>query len=500
MIVPQSSDIDKQKALPDVPATAGSSRVSPSPSAAPGTAVGSLSLQPPPYEPGSGASSSQQQLRQAENSAAYAQQPLSSPRAFAAPPSPSPSHSHFPYSPDPNAISHSTAINAGPPSFSRLPSQEPAYPVFPPMCLLASGKYLTKGFPAVPPPSKVEYHPFTTHDITQEDWQRYDAFAIYDHDLPTDNRECSFIQDLNKAAELKAKEVDQAWSLPIISWFPYINNVAAIAFKTHTVLISSFSMIQITESSKAQEAGASFASSSSSYTEMLVPPPTDSKDRSVLAAHRDVDNHDRESIQPPPYEPGAGSSSSAYASQVASTSTTPESSNHPANYRPPAFSRLPSQGSAHSYSTFGAMFLLASSKSIAKGFPVVPPPSMTQPHPFSTHDVLEDEWKSFVNDLNRVAEVTEKDVEPAWGIPIVSWVPAVAMAYKAHLKKKRAYTVNDRLYEWNHYFFHPRRIDVALFRGHHKVGKAHESTKGDCQACEKDKDCSYRLWVQPLGD
>jgi hypothetical protein len=70
--------------------------------------------------------------------------------------------------------SYPYAIPASPPSaqsgpFARqVPQQH--YPPFNPTFLIATGQYLTRGFPALPPPSNVNPHPFVTHDVTEDEW------------------------------------------------------------------------------------------------------------------------------------------------------------------------------------------------------------------------------------------------------------------------------------------------------------------------------------------
>lgn len=62
-------------------------------------------------------------------------------------------------------------------SFSRQAPQQD-YPPFEPTFLLANGQYLTRGFPALPPPSRTTPHPFASHDITESDWLRYADCAL----------------------------------------------------------------------------------------------------------------------------------------------------------------------------------------------------------------------------------------------------------------------------------------------------------------------------------
>jgi hypothetical protein len=57
---------------------------------------------------------------------------------------------------------------------------------------------------------------------------------------------------------------------------------------------------------------------------------------------------------------------------------------------PPSFSRPLPQNLY--YNTFPPTYLIANGKHLDDGFPVVPPPSPVQPHPFSSRDVREVDW------------------------------------------------------------------------------------------------------------
>ena len=59
-----------------------------------------------------------------------------------------------------------------PPSWQRPPAPHMTYNQFPPMCLISNGKELTKGFPELPPPCQLAPHPFSTHDVNEDDWKR----------------------------------------------------------------------------------------------------------------------------------------------------------------------------------------------------------------------------------------------------------------------------------------------------------------------------------------
>jgi hypothetical protein len=59
-----------------------------------------------------------------------------------------------------------------PPSFFRPPPPNLICTTFPPMYLIANGRYLDEGFPVVPPPSPMQPHPFSSRDVREVDWIR----------------------------------------------------------------------------------------------------------------------------------------------------------------------------------------------------------------------------------------------------------------------------------------------------------------------------------------
>lgn len=71
---------------------------------------------------------------------------------------------------------------------------------------------------------------------------------------------------------------------------------------------------------------------------------------------------------------------------------------------PPSFTRAASQNV--SYAPFPPIASQSLGSNLDKGWPLVPPPSMTQPHPFATHDVQEEDWTRFLRDMKRAASLT----------------------------------------------------------------------------------------------
>lgn len=48
------------------------------------------------------------------------------------------------------------------------------------------------------------------------------------------------------------------------------------------------------------------------------------------------------------------------------------------------------------YGAFPPMSLISNDKKLTHGFPELPPPCPSNPHPFATHDVTEEDWKRCV--------------------------------------------------------------------------------------------------------
>ena len=145
---------------------------------------------------------------------------------------------------------------------------------------------------------------------------------------------------------------------------------------------------------------------------------------------------------PPPYSNGpAISPNQSYYAPVNPTTVAAMSIPRAPGMRPVSFSRLPS---GHlTYPTFQPMFLVATGKTLDKGFPYASPPSNLNPHPFASHDVSERDWVrylfveylflfcdllkrkfSFLEDGQKGATLTEKQIGRSH-LPIVSRLPIV---------------------------------------------------------------------------
>ncbi|KAK7057902.1 hypothetical protein R3P38DRAFT_2843576 [Favolaschia claudopus] len=163
------------------------------------------------------------------------------------------------------------------------------------------------------------------------------------------------------------------------------------------------------------------------------------------------------------YLPGSASQHSNLQSPLFNVTPTPAAS---LTRIPPAtLPRMP----------FKPMFLLADGNSLEAGFPhIIPPaPVVGQPHPFAMLDVNETDWIQFLTEMRTVANLTKKDRDTAYCIPIVSAIPlinfAIATAIEHHLRGKKPRLVSLLVDKWNHYFFHRRNIEIILMRGQKKL-------------------------------
>jgi len=133
----------------------------------------------------------------------------------------------------------------------------------------------------------------------------------------------------------------------------------------------------------------------------------------------------------------------------------------------PSFSRQPSPNVP--YTSFPLMYLTANGKHLDKGFPLVPPPTPVAPHPFVTHDVNEDDWHRFLNDVKKAGRLTGREQMAAATVPITTHMPLIGVlassAMASRMKKEKVIPVRELINTWNHLFFHPRRMEVTLVKG-----------------------------------
>ncbi|KAI8971280.1 hypothetical protein BD414DRAFT_500818 [Trametes punicea] len=101
-----------------------------------------------------------------------------------------------------------------------------------------------------------------------------------------------------------------------------------------------------------------------------------------------------------PLRPGSGTPSNL---PSAATRDLPALLNPP----PPSFQRAPSPRA--SYAPFEPIHVPAAGHSLEDGFVSSLPPSLTQPHPFSTHDITQEDWRRFLGDVKRAGSLSLKD-------------------------------------------------------------------------------------------
>jgi len=116
--------------------------------------------------------------------------------------------------------------------------------------------------------------------------------------------------------------------------------------------------------------------------------------------------------------------------------------------------------------------LVATRKTLDKGFPYASPPSSSNPHPFVSHDVNEQDWTSFLGELQSAAALTDKQLRQS-DLPIVCLIPIISelsfYGVKQIMKHLNISKVIVCIDKWNRHFFEPRKIRVVLMKGQVKV-------------------------------
>lgn len=181
---------------------------------------------------------------------------------------------------------------------------------------------------------------------------------------------------------------------------------------------------------------------------MILPSDSKSKDlldaangeTDVLAPSSSSSRFAPPNVPPPSYDFARPSTSITPSYYAPVSSTTQDVFSTPGG--PPAsFARVPP--SHLTYPSFQSMFLVATGKTLDKGFPNASPPSNSNPHPFVTHDVKEGDWMrylsivihfecrdlighySFLGEAQMAATLTDKQIMRSH-LPIVSIIPIVS--------------------------------------------------------------------------
>ncbi|GJE93686.1 hypothetical protein PsYK624_098460 [Phanerochaete sordida] len=132
---------------------------------------------------------------------------------------------------------------------------------------------------------------------------------------------------------------------------------------------------------------------------------------------------------------------------------------------PPSFSRTPQP--QFPYSPFPPLVAVSFDKHLDRGFPLAPPPSQLNPHPFMAHDVSEVDWTSFLGDIQQAGVNTNANTPVTvgrFGRPSLVGT-LVSMGVDAASSSSRSGAVTQVVDQWNSYFFHPRQMEVNLAHG-----------------------------------
>lgn len=135
------------------------------------------------------------------------------------------------------------------------------------------------------------------------------------------------------------------------------------------------------------------------------------------------------------------------------------------NPPPPSFSRAPQQQFA--YTPFTPLVAVSLDRALDRGFPLLPPPSHLQPHPFMAHDVNEKDWTTFLGHIHQVGTISPVNKTAAntsgTGPGLIGML--VNKGIEAALKTDKSSSAAQIVEHWNAYFFHPRLMEVNLVHG-----------------------------------
>ncbi|CCM05886.1 uncharacterized protein FIBRA_08123 [Fibroporia radiculosa] len=136
---------------------------------------------------------------------------------------------------------------------------------------------------------------------------------------------------------------------------------------------------------------------------------------------------------------------------------------------PPCFQRSPP--TSLPYPSFEPIVLYALCNELQKGFPPIPPASMASPHPFATHDISEEDWLRFLQDVKAggalapVSKIVSAVAPMARCIPLPLAGMLVSKGVSLHMKSRKRGPVGEVLEHWNRHFFHRRMVHIVLAQG-----------------------------------
>ncbi|KAI0072159.1 hypothetical protein K474DRAFT_1559794, partial [Panus rudis PR-1116 ss-1] len=117
---------------------------------------------------------------------------------------------------------------------------------------------------------------------------------------------------------------------------------------------------------------------------------------------------------------------------------------------------------------FSPVVLYAYSSDLTRGFPTKIPtfPSKSKQHPFEKHNVKNEDWFAFLDDLRLAmgqGDAAGKLVADVAGQ--VGLARIASFGIDAYRKSKRASPIGQTIDQWNQIFFHPRSMEVMLAQG-----------------------------------
>ncbi|KAF9818071.1 hypothetical protein IEO21_03032 [Rhodonia placenta] len=131
------------------------------------------------------------------------------------------------------------------------------------------------------------------------------------------------------------------------------------------------------------------------------------------------------------------------------------------------------------YPPFETMILVGTRGDLNKAFAPSTPPSAERLHPFATHDISERDWLCFLHNVqavgspsspkNIVTEAAPKAMDIAMGM-------LIGKELDVRLRGRKVNPAVALVDDWNHQFFHPRRVHVSLAQGRTGLSGPHGSS------------------------
>lgn len=174
--------------------------------------------------------------------------------------------------------------------------------------------------------------------------------------------------------------------------------------------------------------------------------PTYLPDGSVSGTHDVTGIQDNHSQMPPQHE--SGQNRGLFSWMVG---------NNPLEPLPAQFRRISPPN--YSYDMFSPMTLIGTTHSLRDGWIVMSPPAPPgMDHPFMTHDVRQEDWAKFLQDLNQTARWGTINAFRSRGVPR-------SLTLQRRMYRKNVVPLGEIIDAWNNYYFHPRRMSVVLAQG-----------------------------------